>query len=377
MPLIVLTADRPPELRGIGAGQTIDQLKLYGSAVRWFCEVGTHEADDAGLLHLRSAACRAYASAAGDARPGPVHLNLAWRDPLGPEPHPDDVTASSPLALEGRGGRPLTAVPRGGGPAPRTAAMDDAWPATSATTLAASSSAAASPTRPWPSRSRPSLGRRATRSSPSQPRSFASDPTTVTSSSRPTTPSRAWGATPWSPSSSSASGTCRRARRCAPGSRGSARCQQVVFDPGFGWSEPTARPSVIVRTDPIALASALAGAVERGRARRLGRALEGRADEAAGEAAEAELERLAAPSEPAVHTALGELYADGDLVYTASSMPIRDQESFLRPGPRRSASWPTAAPTASTASSPRGSARRRRAARRPGSSPATSASSTT
>ena len=60
VPLIVLTADRPPELRGIGAGQTIDQLKLYGYAVRWFCEVGTHDADDAGLLHFRSAACRAF-----------------------------------------------------------------------------------------------------------------------------------------------------------------------------------------------------------------------------------------------------------------------------------------------------------------------------
>ncbi len=70
VPLIVLTADRPPELRGIGAGQTIDQLKLYGSAVRWFCEVGTHDADDAGLLHLRSVACRGYALAAGDPRAG-------------------------------------------------------------------------------------------------------------------------------------------------------------------------------------------------------------------------------------------------------------------------------------------------------------------
>ena len=113
VPLIVLTADRPAELRGIGAGQTIDQLKLYGSAARWFCEVGNHEADDAGLLHFRSVACRAYAAARGEPRPGPVHLNLAWRDPLGPEPRRDDVTASSRLALEGRGERPLTAVTSG------------------------------------------------------------------------------------------------------------------------------------------------------------------------------------------------------------------------------------------------------------------------
>src|SRR5829696_6324050 len=74
VPLIVLTADRPPELRGIGAGQTIDQVKLYGDAVRWFCEVGSHEADDEGLLHYRYAACRAFAASCRDGRPGPVHL---------------------------------------------------------------------------------------------------------------------------------------------------------------------------------------------------------------------------------------------------------------------------------------------------------------
>ena len=49
----------PPELRGIGAGQTIDQVKLFGSSVRWFCEVGTHEADDDGPapLPLRRLPC--------------------------------------------------------------------------------------------------------------------------------------------------------------------------------------------------------------------------------------------------------------------------------------------------------------------------------
>ena len=101
VPLIVLTADRPPELRGIGAGQTIDQLKLYGDAVRWFCEVGTHEADDDGLLHFRSVACRAYAQALGDPRPGPVHLNVPWREPLAPIPVDGDVTATRPAGAGG------------------------------------------------------------------------------------------------------------------------------------------------------------------------------------------------------------------------------------------------------------------------------------
>ena len=104
VPLIALTADRPPELRGIGAGQTIDQIKLYGSSVRWFCEVGTHAADDDGLLHYRSVACRALASAKGEPRPGPVHLNLAWREPLAPVAVEGAVTATDPLALKGGAG---------------------------------------------------------------------------------------------------------------------------------------------------------------------------------------------------------------------------------------------------------------------------------
>src|SRR4029077_18351452 len=75
VPLIVLTADRPPELRGVGAGQTIDQLKLYGTAVKWFVEVGVHEATPDRLRWIRTLACRAYATAA-DGPPRPVPLNF-------------------------------------------------------------------------------------------------------------------------------------------------------------------------------------------------------------------------------------------------------------------------------------------------------------
>jgi 2-succinyl-5-enolpyruvyl-6-hydroxy-3-cyclohexene-1-carboxylate synthase len=83
VPLIVLTADRPPELREVGAGQAIDQLKLYGSAAKWFVEVGNHEPGRDAAVHHRALGCRAYWTAAGP-RPGPVHLNVPLREPLAP-----------------------------------------------------------------------------------------------------------------------------------------------------------------------------------------------------------------------------------------------------------------------------------------------------
>ena len=87
VPLIVITADRPPELRATGANQTIDQVKLYGGAVRWFCETGVPEARAGMIAYWRSVACRAWALAGGLAGglPGPVHLNVALRDPLVPD----------------------------------------------------------------------------------------------------------------------------------------------------------------------------------------------------------------------------------------------------------------------------------------------------
>jgi 2-succinyl-5-enolpyruvyl-6-hydroxy-3-cyclohexene-1-carboxylate synthase len=103
VPLLVLTADRPPELRDVGAGQTIDQLKLYGDAVKWFFEVGVHDAIPERLRWIRTLACRAYATAL-DGPPGPVHLNFPLREPLVlDEPLPEDSGGRS-------GGRPYVIV---------------------------------------------------------------------------------------------------------------------------------------------------------------------------------------------------------------------------------------------------------------------------
>lgn len=79
VPLIVCTADRPPELIDVGAAQAIDQTHLYGRSVRWFHAPGV--ADEAARERWRPLAARAYAEATGPRR-GPVHLNLAFREPL-------------------------------------------------------------------------------------------------------------------------------------------------------------------------------------------------------------------------------------------------------------------------------------------------------
>jgi len=90
VPLLLLTADRPPELRENGAGQAIDQLKLFAGATKWFFDVGTHEATRARLRWMRTLACRAYATTR-EGRPGVVHLNFALREPLvTDEPLPAD-----------------------------------------------------------------------------------------------------------------------------------------------------------------------------------------------------------------------------------------------------------------------------------------------
>ncbi|MGD1931509.1 MAG: 2-succinyl-5-enolpyruvyl-6-hydroxy-3-cyclohexene-1-carboxylic-acid synthase [Leptolyngbyaceae cyanobacterium] len=85
IPLIVLTADRPPELRDCASGQTIDQQKLFGRYVRRYLEVALPEATVGQLCYLRQITAHAWRSC-GWPVPGPVHLNLPFRDPLAPVP---------------------------------------------------------------------------------------------------------------------------------------------------------------------------------------------------------------------------------------------------------------------------------------------------
>ena len=93
VPLVVLTGDRPPELRASGANQTIDQVKLYGEYALWSVDMALPEAEPDLLLirYLRTTAARAYATANG-IRKGVVHLNMPFRKPLEPTVVENDKT---------------------------------------------------------------------------------------------------------------------------------------------------------------------------------------------------------------------------------------------------------------------------------------------
>jgi 2-succinyl-5-enolpyruvyl-6-hydroxy-3-cyclohexene-1-carboxylate synthase len=325
VPLLVLTADRPPELRGIGAGQAIDQLKLYGESVRWFCEVGTHDADNDGLLHFRTTACRAFAAARGETRPGPVHLNFPFREPLAPLSESGAVTATDPLALTGRGDRPLTAVT----PIdmePSQFLLDEV-----AKHIAEAEIGVIVAGRQLDPELREPLAHLASASGypilaepTSQIRCGPHDRSHVITAydlllrdeefRRTASPDLVlrFGELP----------TSKPLRSWLAESG----ADQIVVDPLGGWNEPTRRAAALLRADPTELAS--------GWAARLGEerpapAMWLEVERTAREAIEAELNESGETTEPGLQLALSDAYSDGELAYTASSMPIRDQEAFL------------------------------------------------
>ncbi|AEG43364.1 2-succinyl-5-enolpyruvyl-6-hydroxy-3-cyclohexene-1-carboxylic-acid synthase [Isoptericola variabilis] len=156
VPLLLLTADRPHELRGTGASQTTDQVGIFGTAVRHAVDVPAPDGRDGEVRDLLAVLGRALAAARGlrDLHPGPVHLNLAFRDPLHPAtlltpelsgpgrgipgPGPDSsrsMTVVAPRAGEGADpampgdpARTLVVAGDGAGPDARIVAEAQGWP---------------------------------------------------------------------------------------------------------------------------------------------------------------------------------------------------------------------------------------------------------
>jgi 2-succinyl-5-enolpyruvyl-6-hydroxy-3-cyclohexene-1-carboxylate synthase len=331
VPLIVLTADRPPELRDVGAGQAIDQVGMYGSAT-WFMEVGNMPPGPDANVHHRSLACRAWWTALGD-RPGPVHLNFPLREPLAPSP--EELDAAD---WQGRAdGRPWVEVRRAGGTpdiadlAERLAGAkrgvlvggplverpgEPAEEARSAVIAAATEFAGR---LAWPIFAEPTSGLRCGPHDRANvvahydrllrdPRFADAVPDLVVRvGDTPTSkPLRAW----------------------------LARAPQVVIDPDRAWHEPTRRAELLLQGDPAATLDALRAAAATGSA-----SPAGDADAAAAEwlrswldadaLVSATLADLPDPSEPKLLAGIEPALADGTIVWVSSSMAIRHVETWF------------------------------------------------
>ncbi len=317
VPLIVLTADRPPELRDVGAGQAIDQLKLYGDAVKWFCEVGVDTATPDTLRWMRQLACRAYWTAVSG-RPGPVHLNFPLREPL---------VLDGPLAEDPVPGRPdgRPWIARAPVPASPTPAHGRTVPAHGVIVAGrderphAVGDAAAHAARRlgWPLLADPLSGARHGATAIASYDLLLRDPGFARSvtpelivrvGDLPTSkPLRAWLA--------SLSDT-----------------EQLSLDPEHGWQDPAAVVTEIDPADPVAALEALTpddpAPIEPAWLQRW---------TDADRAAQAELTGglgRDALSEPLTARLLGESLPSEATLVVASSMPIRDAELYLPAGTR-------------------------------------------
>ena len=107
VPLIVISADRPPEMLHVGANQTIDQVGLFGDRVRWSCNIGPAQSGVDDNAFWRSTVSQAVARSLGQgSRPGPVHLNVAFREPT--VPVGDDGRSPAdpyPFSVDGKAGQ--------------------------------------------------------------------------------------------------------------------------------------------------------------------------------------------------------------------------------------------------------------------------------
>jgi len=305
VPLVVLTADRPPELRDVGAGQTIDQLKLYGDAAKWFVEVGTHEATPARLRWIRTLACRAFWTATTGRR-GPVHLNLPLREPLvldeGETLPPDDSgrPGGRPWVVHAQAAAQPAQVTFGGARGVIVAGRDERHPALPAALARAAERCG------YPLLADPLSGARRGGAAAAHYDALLRDEAFAAAHAPdfvlrvgdlPTSkPLRQWLA-------------------------GQADAAQVRLDPEEGWQDPDGVVETMLVADPVATLDALDASADPAwlRSWRL-------ADEAAARAIAATLGD--ALSEPLVAAQLGADLPATATCFVASSMPVRDVETF-------------------------------------------------
>lgn len=322
VPLVVLTADRPPELQENGAAQTIDQVRLYGVHAKWFAQALLPEAREDALRHVRTLAARACATAVA-APAGPVHLNFPFREPLVPVPGEAAVVPGGPgvavttgrrapqLALVERLAGELGDVERGlivCGP------QDDPALAPAMASLATALG--------YPVLADPLSGVRCGR----HDRSLVVDAydallrdSAFVERMRPEVVLR-FGALPTSKP------VLQLLERYPS-------CRQIVVDEG--WSEPTLLAAELVQADAAATAQALGDAVKGSR----GEPSEWASTWMAAQrrARQAICEVMAAIEEPfegRVFAELAQLLPDGATLYAGNSMPVRDLDTFFPGGDR-------------------------------------------
>ena len=331
VPLVAITADRPPELRGWDAGQTIDQQRLYGSHVRWFTELPLPEPGEAALRHARAVARRAVSMALG--RPaGPVHLNWPLREPLSP---PAEAAASRAPAKHPSGVPPAHAgahaIARTPAPSPTEAEV--AWLASLALRcprgvlaagpldpdpLLAESVAAFAAASGWPVLADPASQLRCGPHVRGAPILASGDlllrDAGFASAHAPQVVLR-FGATP----------TSRALRSWLEASPPETL---VLLDPDARWSDPSHLATHRLAVDPAALLSAAAARLAP-RARTDWAGAFARAEAAAQTALARALDRAPELGEARAVRELAELLPEGATLYASNSMPVRDLDAFL------------------------------------------------
>jgi 2-succinyl-5-enolpyruvyl-6-hydroxy-3-cyclohexene-1-carboxylate synthase len=323
VPLILLTADRPPELQGVGAPQTIDQVELYGRHAKWFGELPVPDDADETEAELRGTVGRAL-DVAKAAPAGPVQLNMPFREPLLPEgslrtgPVEREAAASeaepallAPDILE----RLLPRVRAAARPLIVCGPLDRPGFAEAVTRLAAALRAPVVADVLANVRSGPHARTAVIRHHDALLRV-----TGFAAGHRPDLVLR-FG----DPPTSKALGLALEAWSA----------KQLLIDDGGGWNAPVGPRIERLESDPVRFAVAAAAAV-RGEASGDPAWLDGwrTADDAAARSLAAWAAELDEPFEGGVAPALEAALPDGAVVLAASSMPVRDLDAFM-PGSER------------------------------------------